>query len=234
MDTITTLTKEFDKNLDILDKEIFKIETMIKDTCFNGIVPSIHFTHDAIILSLVHKDYNWTDFVTVRVERKSRFDFGTNTKNNDNRFYVDFSHSSGGWNKDLSVKVRLQTTKDIFTITESLVNLEDELQEPLLSYFQKRTAVTDVRRKIEDIEKSNKIEALHDTLKDEYTLADFESVLSTIKQGGTTNLSYATQHGIRKIEVENRSSSRLNIYVNGSKSSKTSFAQMFTDNDLYI
>ena len=207
-----------------------KLEKLVTPTIAddNNIKVSFNTLYGAeTVINLAHKEYNWTDFLTVRVPQK-----------ND----LTYSNGSGGsFNKGVTTEQQLKATQDMLTIVWFYINKQDEIRNLTREVSKAQNALSLIHDEIEALEiKEAEDKAIAELLKT-HKIISTDEIIETIKDGGevlVTLLNTISYNGIEvklyERSIENRGSKRANYYYGNDRYSKDDLVNKLNRETLYV
>jgi len=210
MKTIEDLKKQTHKAYDDVKVELDRLQAMVQYNGYEDYNVVANTNWDSVGISIEHKVFNWTNFLTVTVKGA---DF-------------DFSHGSGGF-KGSTVSERLKATKDMFDIVSLLQADAEKIETQRIVISKLDRILSTIRETYRKAEEVEALEKAYADLKVNHTEIDSEDILAKIKSGGSVyvysiNCNHDFKTEIQKNEVENRamSGARANFYFQDYKYSK--------------
>jgi len=209
--SLIKLKKQVDTIYDKLVVEQDKLNMLVQLKGYEDYNVEAVANHSRTVITIQHKEFNWTNFLTVTIE--------------DGDF--DFSHGSGGF-RDSTVKERLKATQDMFKIVEMLQNLtkDIEIQHSIIKKIGNE--LTELREQYRDLATNEAMQKAETELKKDHTkIEKVEDVLNSIKGGGAVKLysimidsDFSTTISSFDIENKAKSGARANYYFSDTKYTK--------------
>ena len=125
-------------------------------------------------IKIRHEKYNWTEFVEIHV--------------NMSQVTVDFSHSSGGWNKEISAEDRIEVTVKIFNMVKHAIDNKDELFALVRDYIKSLTKLSEAMEAEKKDKIKNKIEDAKKELLKTHQNINVNEVMRKIDNGETVEI----------------------------------------------
>jgi len=211
MRTIADLKAETHTAYDDVKAQLDVLTAMIQYKGFEDYSIVANTSWDSVGISIEHKVFNWTNFLTVTIKGA---DF-------------DFSHGSGGFSNS-TVSERLKATKDMFEIVTLLQADAEKIETQRIVISKLDRVLSTIRETYRKAEEVEALETAYTDLKVNHTEIESEDILASLKDGGSVyvysiNCNHDFKTEVQKNEVENRgggSRGKANFYFQDYKYSK--------------
>jgi len=224
MKPIEDLKVETHSAYDKVKVEIDVLQAMVQYKGYEDYSIIANTSWDSVGISIEHKVFNWTNFLTVTVKGK---DF-------------DFSHGSGGF-KGSSVNDRLKATKDMFDIVSLLQKDTDKIEAQRIVISKLDRVLSTIRDTYRQAQELEALETAYTELEKNHKEIDSEDILANIKSGGSVyvysvNCDHEFKTEVQKNEVENRamSGARANFYFQDYKYSKKDLLSVLSTRRFFV
>ncbi len=201
-----------------------KINSEVQFKGYEDYKITTHTSWNELRFIIAHKEFNWSDFLTVTLSDDKGF---------------DFSHGSGGFHNSTATQ-RLNATKDMFNIVslldinsvgllikrKELAKLEEvasKLREELTA-MELELALANAKEKLLKTHKTITPKEIIDALTNDLESIDITYIASHYKHG-TELINYT---------VENRGINKINFYFYGSRYSKADLISILERNEYFV
>jgi len=127
------------------------------------------FNYGEGTIKVRHREYNWIEFLELSIDL--------------NKDEIDFSYSSGAWNKGVSVDTKIKATLEMFNMAKNAIDNKEELFNLVEDYMKSFSVFMEAVRKNTKKQESEKIEKARQELLKTHKEVDVSEAIEKIENG---------------------------------------------------